>query len=487
MAIRNLSQIINDAVSFIQSKISTLSLLPGTVARDIVVESPAQEFNRVWTELDRVERQQLLTDATAYTDEELTNLASSLSIQRNFGLPATGVVTFRLANFNVATGDILIAAGTELTTQSNITSNNTISFVTTADRTYIASNASTYFNPTTGFYELDAPIQAVTTGTTGNVAAGTITVLVTSISGSPSVVNNVQTSGGTDIESNAALLSRIQLKLAGTAMGTPNGILSFVRENPNVVDSLLVRPGDIELVRDQYGNAADVVIIGEITQQIEEVRTFVAGSTEYTLARQPVQVSDDAVGDVIEGVSGGLAFNFLKGTHFRVATDNSSISRGSTRASTKIVFLGSPFPDLNSPFTVTYSINSLVEDIQTLIDSDDNKIVGTDILIREAARVLIRVGAFIKVFPGFTKADVAAAAAENVATLLNSSTLDSDLDQSDIIATIQNTDGVDSVNVPISLEVKRITDTVFIPTSAVTIGRTEYARPDTTPNAISIV
>ncbi len=487
MAIRSLSQIINDAVSFIQSKIPALSLLPGTVARDVVVEAPAQEFSRVWTELDRVERQQLLTDATAYTDEELTNLAASVGIQRNFGLAATGVVTFRLTNFNVATGDITIAAGSELTTRSNITSNNTISFVTTADRTYIASNASTYFNATTGFYELDAPIKAVTTGTVGNVAAGTITILVTSVPGSPSVTNGVQTSGGTDIESNAALLSRIQQKLAGTAMGTPNGILSFIRQNPNVVASLLVRPGDVELVRDQFGNAADVVIIGEITEQIVEVRNYVAGSTSYILGRQPVQAIDDAVNDTIEGISGGLAFNFIKGTHFKVVTDNSSISRGSTRAETEIVFLGSPFPDLNSPFTVTYSINSLVEDLQTSIDSDDNKIVGTDILIREAARVLIRVGAFIKVFPGFTKADVAAAAADNVETLLNSSTWDSDLDQSDIITAIQNTDGVDSVNVPISLEVKRITDTVFIPTSSVTIGRTEYARPDTTPNAISIV
>lgn len=487
MAIRNLSQIINDAVAFIQSKIPALSLLPGTAARDVVVEAPAQEFSRIWVELDRVERQQLLSDATAFTEEELTNLATSLGVSRNFGLASVGTLTFRLTSFNTLSGDVTIPAGTEVTTRSNLTSNNTISFTTTADRIFVAVNAATYFNPTTGFYELDVPIQAVSSGTSGNVGGGTITVLTTAIPGAPSVINNSQTSGGTDTESNDSLLIRIQIKLAGTAMGTPSGILSFVNSNPNVVSSLLIRPGDIELVRDQFGNAADVIIIGEIIVPVEEVRQFIAGATEYILARQPVQAGASAVGDILTGVVGGVGFNFIKGTHFKVTVDNSSISRGSTRASTKLVFLGSPFPDINTPFTVNYSINSLVEDLQVSIDSDDNKIIGTDILIREASKVLVRVGAFIKVFPGFTKADVASAAEDSVATLLNASKLNSNIDQSDIIAAIQNTTGVDSVTIPISLEVKRPTDTAFIITSSVVIGRTEYVRPDTVPDAISIV
>jgi len=487
MAIRNLSQIINDAVAFIQSKIPGLSLLPGTVARDVVVESPAQEFSRIWTELDRVERQQLLNDATAYTDEELTNLATSLGINRNFGLAATGTVTFRLASFNTLSGDITISAGTEVTTKANLTTNTVIAFNTTADRTFIAVQSSVYFNPTTGFYEIEVPVQAVSTGTSGNVGAGTITVLTTSVAGSPTVINSSQISGGTDTESNAALLSRIQLKLAGTAMGTPNGILSFIKENPNVVQAILIRPGDPELVRDQYGNAADVVLIGEVAVPVSEIRTFTAGVTEYILGRQPIQAVDTAVQDTIVGVVGGVGFNFIKGTHFKVTVDNTTITRGSTRATTKIVFLGSPFPDLNTPFTVNYSMNSLIEDLQVSMDSDDNKIVGTDILVREAVKVLIRVGAFIKVFPGFTKADVALTAEDNVATLLNSSGLESNIDQSDIIAAIQNTVGVDSVTIPISLEVKRPTDNTFIVTSSVVIGRTEYARPDTAPDAISIV
>lgn len=487
MAIRNLSQIINDAVTFIQSKIPSLSLLPGTVARDVVVEAPAQEFSRIWTELDRVERQQLLSDSTAYTNDELTNLAASLGIQRNNGLAATGTITFRLTNFNTASGDITIPLGTEVTTAANISSNNVISFATTSQRVFIAATANTYFNPTTGFFELDVPIQAITSGTTGNVAAGTITVLTTSVTGSPTIVNNSQTSGGTDAETNAALLSRIQVKLAGTAMGTPNGILSFVNANPNVVQSILIGPSDPELVRDEFGNAADVVIIGEIASPISEVRTFVAGQTNYILGNQPVQDSTTAVGDVISGVVGGIAFNFIRDTHYKVVVDNSSITRGSTRATTQIVFLGSPFPDANSPFIVTYTINSLVQSLQTLIDSDDNKIIGTDILIRYGVKVLVRVGAFITVFPGFTKGDVATVAANNVASLLNTSGLDSGISESEIIATIQDTSGVASVLVPISLEVKRPTDTAFIPTSTISIGKTEYARPDSSPNAISIV
>lgn len=486
MAIRTIGQVISDAITFIQSKIPSLSLLTGTVARDVVVESPAQEFALNWNELDRVQRQQTLTDASAYTDEELTLLASSLGLTRSPGVTATGSVTFRVANFTAGSNDIVIPIGTAVSTSGGLSNNNVVSFNTTVEKTFSAINANTYLNVATGFYELDVPVQAANPGVEGNVGAGAITTLINTISGVNSIVNILPTSGGSDEETNESLLARIQTKLMGTAAGTTNGILSLINSNTSVTSSLLIRPGDEELVRDQYGNAADVLIIGETLSSFPEVRNFSPGVVEYILTQQPLTTSTDPVESIITGVSNGNSFDFIRDVHFKVVLDNTSLTRGSTRAQAKIVFLGSPFPDASTPFTVNYTINSLVGELQSTLDADSNKIIGTDILVREAVKVLVRVSAFITIYPGYTKTDVVTTATDNVANYLNSSTLNQSVDESDIIAVIANTPGVDSVSVPITLEVKRPTDLAFYTTSSIAVARTEYVRPDSTAGAISI-
>lgn len=485
MAIRDLGTIVADALIYIQSKIPSLTLLTGSVARDVVVDAPAQEHNRLWTELDRVQRQQTLSDDAAFTDEELTKLAGSYGLQRLGGTAATGIVTFRLRTFSISSADVTIPVGTELSTRAGVVATGALSFTTTAESTFVAANAETYFNPATNLYEIDVPVQASDIGTIGNVAADTITVLISSIEGAPTVTNSIVTSGGSETETNAALLARILTKVVGTAAGTVSGLQSLINSNSNVIASLVIVPGDEELVRDEFGNAADVLIIGEILTSVTDTKAFTSGVTSYTLNRQPVSLEDN-VADTIEGVVGGVAFVFIKDTHYRVIVDTASISGGSTQGTTKIEFLGSPFPDNASIFTVTYSVNNLIEVLQAAVDADDVRIIGTDIRVREATKVLVRVGAFIKVLPGYTKADVAAEAEANVADLLNSSTLDENLDQSDIIATIQNTAGVDAVTVPISLEVKRPTDADFIITSDISTARTEYVRPDPSSDAIVI-
>ena len=484
MTIRTVTQVINSAVAYIQGIIPALSLLEGTVARDVVVESPAQEFGLVWTELGRVEDMQTMTDPTAFIGNELDDLASSFGITRNPGLASQGVVTFALQTFGPSSSNITIPAGTSISTQSSLTNNTVISFTTTATATFTATNASTYFNPLNGDYELNVPVQATTIGTSGNVAPDTITVLVTSLPGSMTVYNTNQTSGGTAKESDAALLLRIQTKLSGTAMGTPNGILSFVEANPNVVAALLVGPTDPLLVRSSYGNAADVYIIGDIPTPVAESQVYIAGISTYVLEQQPVEAG--SVNATIAGTVGGLSFNFIEGVNYIVNQDNSTSVGGSTLAKTSITFLGSPFPDANTSFTVNYSVNSLIVTLQVGINSDSNRIIGTDILIREAIEVLVSIGAYITVYPGYTKANVVLAAENNVETLLNSSTLGTSISESDIIATIQDTPGVQSVGIPISMEISTPTNPTYTSVPTLSTAENEYLRPSPITNAIDI-
>ncbi len=485
MAIRDLDTIISDAVTFIQSKIPSLSLLTGTVARDVVIESPSQEFAGTYIELDRVQRQQTLNDDTAFEDDELTNLASSFGIDRILGVSATGTIVFRLPSFTIADGDIIIPAGTEVATATSATNPVSVSFTTDVSRTFVAASAASFFNPVTSFFEITAPITAVQTGIGGNVSVGTIVTIVSSVSGALQVANNLPTSNGSDAETNESLLARVRTKLVGNNVGTPDGLISLVDANSSIIDSLLIRPGDLELTRDEFGNAADVIIIGETLVEVSEARVFTSGTLTYITARQPVI----SVNSTIGGLVGATPFTFTESVDYVVEFDTTSLTRGTVRATSQIRFLGGTLPDAGSTFTIVYSVNTLVEDLQADLDSDANKIIGSDNLIREAVKVLIRIGATITVLPGFVKADVAAAATTNVANLLNSIGLDTDVDQSDIIATIQNTTGVDSVGVPLdSIEVKRPTDIGFITVSDIDIARTEFGRvDDTSPNPILIV
>ena len=486
---RTVAQIIADAITFIQGQIPALSLLSGTVARDVVIESPAQEFELVWTELARIQAQQTLSDPTAFTTTEINALATALGLTPSPGVAATGTVTFRIANLNATSGTVDIPLGTTVSTSGGLSNSAVVTFTTSADVTFIGALANTYFNPATGYYELNAPIIASATGTTGNVAAGTITVLVSTISGANvSVTNYLPTSGGTAAETVASLLSRIQTLLSGTNVGTVNGTLSIVNQNTNVVDAIVVQPGDPNLTRNQYGNSADVVIIGETLSPVTDIDTFEPGVTTYVLNNQPVDAISD-VGSIITGVSGGNAFNFIQGTHFTVNIDYDSLTRGTVNAQTSITFLGNPFPDPNTTFTINYYVNSLVPTLQAVINSDANKIVGSDVLIREAVEVVVRVSAYITVYPGYTKMDVVDAAVTNVANLIDSSTLNSDLSESAIVAAIQNTPGVSSVALtgPQAIVIETSTlGSAFAPVTAISLREIEYARVDSSVGAISI-
>lgn len=473
MALRTLSDIINDAVTFIQSKIPSLSLLQGTVARDVVVESPAQEFENVYVEVQRLRGIQSLNDPTQFEDSELDRKAADVGLTRTLGVASTGFVTFRA---NTLTSDITIPLGVELATAPTVLNTTVVSFTTVASGTMVAANAASFLNPFTGLYEISIPVQALSVGSTGNVAANSITTLVTSISGISTITNALPTSGGSDAESDISLSNRIRLKLSGNNKGTAAGIQGLIETNNLVLDSLIVRPGDPELLRDQFGNSVDVVVVGENLVQVSEPHTFNSSNLKVSLFRNPARSVSSITGTV-----SGSPYTFIEGTDYEVTIDLVSLFNGSTKANSYITFLSlGTLPDNSSIITITYTINKLVEDLQALLDDDTNKILASDVLVREAIKVLIQVGASIQVLPGFTAADVKSDVVTNVGIYLDALALGVDVDQSQLIAIMQDTTGVaDVTTIPISLAVKRPTDTGFISVSDAIIARNEYGRADT--------
>lgn len=151
-----------------------------------IASSVSTEISLLWEKLEEVYYSAFIDTATGVN---LDRVAALLGIRRKQATKATGTVTF--SRSSPATRDIVIPAGTRVSTQNGII------FATTQEAVLQAGNTS-----------VDVPVEATEPGSAGNVAAGTIVVLVDPVSGIDAVTNTSATSGGSDVESDEQLRLR---------------------------------------------------------------------------------------------------------------------------------------------------------------------------------------------------------------------------------------------------------------------------------------
>lgn len=471
MAIRTLSEIIQSAIDFIKTKRPDIATFTGTVTRDVVIESPAQEFDNVYQELSRTQQLQSVVFAENMEEEELEALAFNYGIQRLGGTTSSGTITFRIRNFTVSSSDVLAPVGTVVSTQG-ANAIPQISFVTTSAILFQAALAPTYFNPDTGFYELTASITAQAIGETGNVAANTITNLTSQVASISEIANTVATTGGTNEETNAELGSRIQTKLAGNNIGTPAGIRNLVQENENVDDSIIVTPNDPEMERAEFGGEVDIYILGEILTTITDTILYqAAGAQEFILQHQPVRSVSS-----VTGIASAVPITFVEGVDYNVVFDTSTLLNGSIRLETKIEFdIGGTNPDDASSLSMEYVYNSLIEILQLELDKDENHIVTSDNLVKEATEASIDITADVALFPGNIEADSIADIQTALSEHINNLGLGDSIDRSDIVGVIEGVDSVDQINLN-TLELAKDGTPLPQVDQRLTILKTEFPR-----------
>lgn len=128
--------------------------------------------------------------------------AALRGLKRDTAACATGVIRFGVSNTSTASIDLTIEAGTVCMTKSGIR------FTTTEDGVLPAG--SSY---------VDVPAMAVTAGTDGNVAAGTITIMSAMPTGIKACINPEAFSGGVNAESDEDL----RIRLLDSYKRLPNG------------------------------------------------------------------------------------------------------------------------------------------------------------------------------------------------------------------------------------------------------------------------
>ncbi len=198
MNILTISQLVQNIMNTIQSKVN--KVLDFTIGSVFVALAEAQGQTAMWL-------QSLILQVLAWTRAQ-TSTGSALDLwlaqfgfSRLPGVSASGSVTM---GANVAPASpVSIPAGKTVQTVSGIR------FITTASATLAAGSTS-----------VSVPVVAVLSGTTGNVAAGTITQFVTAVPGIDTVTNPTAFTNGVNPESDSAVRARFVTYIASLQKGT---------------------------------------------------------------------------------------------------------------------------------------------------------------------------------------------------------------------------------------------------------------------------
>jgi uncharacterized phage protein gp47/JayE len=160
-------------------------------------------------------------DVTNLTGTALDNYVAGFGMARFPAKNSTGLVLFSRPPAVTATvlPDITIPGGTIIATTDITPLTFSVMFSTVLPGSDLT---------------IDVPVIAVAGGSAGNVAAGSISVISTPITGISSVSNPLAMTGGADAESDAALIARFQSNNFRGFTGTTANLVGVALENPAV-------------------------------------------------------------------------------------------------------------------------------------------------------------------------------------------------------------------------------------------------------------
>jgi hypothetical protein len=417
-----------------------------------------------------------INDVKGLIGNDLDALVNNWNVARKTGSTATVIVRFcRPDNSKTSIPD---------QTAVRTSGENMVEFKTIG----ALNNQPSSFDQVRGLYYVEVPAQCTVTGKSGNVSPGSINTISPSISGVTSVYNPYGATGGTDPESDTELIARAKIAWMGRNLGTVYGYEKLLEEQPSVIRAMVVGPNDEGMTRYPVG-AVDIYVIGaEDLVQVTQVFAYVSGITNYALAYQPVTSIISVVGSLSGAQAGcvlvkdpGAFGNSVQGNDY---LDVSSADPGFNPAGENV--------------TVVYYYDKNVKTLQDLLDSDENKLVDSDILLKDAYKSLLNFAMEVVPTVGFTETQIQSVIADDLEIFFNGGTASNnevyevknvgdDVDLSDLVKVIVSgeIDGVNCVDRLINSSFL-VTKTTYRPGGSggtftasddfVTIDQIEFAR-----------
>jgi uncharacterized phage protein gp47/JayE len=271
LSLKGITQLVQDQAAAMQaSATAVLDFSAGTVLRALV---EANAMLGVWLQGLVLAVLSVTRLATSFGTDADT-FVNDFGLFRLSATAASGSVTFsRFTPTNAA----VIPLGAQVQTADG-----TQTFQVILDATNGAWNAgaNAYILPA-ATYAVTVPVQALTSGTVGNAAAGTVNALLTSISGVDTVSNALAFAGGSAGETDAALKLRFVLYILGLARGNHYGLASALANLAIGVQYTLTegytyggvyQPGFFYVVADDGTGAPSSPFLDSITNAVQSVR-----------------------------------------------------------------------------------------------------------------------------------------------------------------------------------------------------------------------
>jgi len=389
---------------------------------DTIIAPMATVLERIDNRLDYIKSIVDINKWSEWTDEDLESIAANYGLTRRVGTKATGVITFFATSR--PSGDVNISKDVTIMTVTNI------KFLTTDSLTVLHDNIDSYKNTTTGRYEFNVPIQAVTAGSSGDVPAGSI-ISMSSYSGSINgVVNKIATQGGYDEESNEELVNRIKTLIQGgyNPATVNNMCLYFINNFPNIRDIAIEKDNPI------ISGTIDVFYIGTNILSAQD-STYWYGAN-ILLQSTPVII--------VQEVSSGATV-FTPEIDYILVLDAVSMNAGTNKAFDKIVWMeGGLKPSLGAIVTISYYYNDLANLIDTWQKQDYNVPIDVRFIYRQAISQSVELQANVKLYKGYGT-DTMNALQTFLYNEINSYLLGESLEISDIDDIIRNNiSGIDN-------------------------------------------
>jgi uncharacterized phage protein gp47/JayE len=188
--------------SALQASEPDLDTSIGTPIRKII-DAIAEQIAEAYVDSNLVTYQY---DIDSKSGGDLDTFCALFGITRIPAQRAQGVVTFTRPNDQYAATTIcVVASGTQVVAFTN---------------PYIYAQTTLAASLGVGQTSIDIPVQAVVAGSAGNVAAGLLTTIASSVSGVTTCINSEPLTGGSDAETDVALRARFKQTVFRSLAGT---------------------------------------------------------------------------------------------------------------------------------------------------------------------------------------------------------------------------------------------------------------------------